>query len=103
MLKDETNKAEDELIHLSPLNKDLLSRVLDRGMKGAYYAPAPLPEEHDFRSYLKKQQDTITPATVEAIAYYYNLSSKDVLEIIADEKECEDWLERRALPWDDPW
>ena len=94
---------DDELIHLSPLNKELLSRVLDRGMKGAYYSPARWPREHDFGSYLDKQRDTITPTVAEAIARYYSLSLEDILEIIADEKECEDWLKLRALPWDDPW
>ncbi|MCL2653140.1 MAG: hypothetical protein FWD63_05060 [Propionibacteriaceae bacterium] len=88
-------------LRLNALNQDLLSRVLDGGMAGAYYAPGPWPD--GFRAHYERQCDTITPAMCSEIARYYELTMLDFLEVISSEKDCDEWLEARRYPFDDPW
>ena len=95
--------AVDETIQLTDVNRELLRRVLLHGMDGSYYDRDETPGGKDIDGYLRKETTTISASRVEAIADFYSLSGTDLLEIIADERECGDWLARRAYPWDDPW
>lgn len=92
-----------EEIRLTQKNKELLSQVLLGGMSDSYYEHDETPAGKDISGYINQELDTISPKRAEEIADYYSLTSKDLWEIISDEKECEEWLKIRACPWDDPW
>jgi DNA-directed RNA polymerase subunit RPC12/RpoP len=97
------NLLEEETILLTEQNRDLLSRILLRGMSGSYYEPRAMPDGKDIAGYARKERDTISTTRLAEIAKYYSVWSSDILEWILDEERCEEWLYMRALPWDDPW
>ncbi len=94
---------DDEIIHLTELNKDLLHEVLEHGMDGSYYDKGDWPDVEGVGAFYRKESDTITKTQLEQIAEYYGLWGSDLIEIISDVKEYREWIPCRLRPFDDPW
>ena len=90
------------MIQLTEKNKELLHRVLKYGMTGCYYPPDRIRVEGIDR-FFDKQEDQISEKDAEIIAHYHDLYLSDLLEIINDEEECDEWLKVRSYPFEDPW
>ena len=88
-------------IPLGARRRARLAKALEHGMDGAYYAPGPRPE--GFSDYLEKKRDVLEWATFQAMVEYYEVSARWFYEAITDDEALKDWLDRRAMPWEDVW